>query len=94
MSSTYQTYLGQGLTRSLVAMRAQEGSTRTVGYILLQLLYDLIGSDQVFDRLLNGPTDDVWLNPWVDYAAEAQLREILKERYRAMKQPCTAATAE
>lgn len=28
------------------------------------------------------------------YAAEAQLREILKERYRAMKQPRTAATAE
>jgi uncharacterized protein with NAD-binding domain and iron-sulfur cluster len=67
MSSIYQTYLGQGLTRSLVAMRAQEGSTRTVGYILLQLLYDLICPDQVFDRLLNGPTNDVWLNPWVDY---------------------------
>ena len=67
MSSLYQTYLGQGLTRSLVAMRAQEGSTRTVGYILLQLLYDLICPDQVFDRLLNGPTNDVWLNPWVDY---------------------------
>jgi len=67
MSSLYQTYLGQGLTRSLVAMRAQEGSTRTVGYILLQLLYDLICPDQVFDRLLNGPTNDVWLSPWVDY---------------------------
>ena len=67
MSSIYQRYLGQGLTRSLVAMRAQEGSTRTVGYILLQLLYDLIYPDEVFDRLLNGPTSDVWLNPWVDY---------------------------
>jgi uncharacterized protein with NAD-binding domain and iron-sulfur cluster len=67
MSSIYQRYLGQGLTRSLVAMRAQEGSTRTVGYILLQLLYDLISPDEVFDRLLNGPTNDVWLNPWVDY---------------------------
>ena len=28
------------------------------------------------------------------YAAEAQLREILKERYRAMKQPRAAATTE
>lgn len=63
----YQTYLGQGLTRSLVAMRAQESSTRTVGYIVLQLLYDLIGPNLVFDRLLNGPTNDVWLNPWVEY---------------------------
>jgi len=67
MSALYQRYLGEGLTRSLVAMRAQEGSTRTVGYILLQLLYDLIYPDEVFDRLLNGPTSDVWLNPWVDY---------------------------
>jgi len=67
MSSTYQSYLGEGLTRSLVAMRAQEGSTRTVGYILLQLLYDGVCPDRVFDRLLDGPTNDVWLNPWVDY---------------------------
>jgi 15-cis-phytoene desaturase len=67
MSAIYQRYLGEGLTRSLVAMRAQEGSTRTVGYILLQLLYDLICPGQVFDRLLDGPTNDVWLNPWVDY---------------------------
>jgi 15-cis-phytoene desaturase len=67
MSSTYQAYLGEGLTRSLVAMRAQEGNTRTVGYILLQLLYDGVLPDRVFDRLLDGPTNDVWLNPWVDY---------------------------
>jgi uncharacterized protein with NAD-binding domain and iron-sulfur cluster len=67
MSATYQRYLGQGLTRSLVAMRAQESSTRTVGYILLQLLYTVIFPDQVFDRLLNGPTNDVWLNPWIEY---------------------------
>jgi 15-cis-phytoene desaturase len=67
MSTIYQTYLGEGLTRSLVAMRAQEGSTRTVGYILLQLLYDLICPGLVFDRLLKGPTNDVWLSPWVDY---------------------------
>ncbi len=67
MSSAYQVYLGQGLTRSLVAMRAEEGSTRTVGYILLQLFYGLISPDRVFDRLLSGPTNDVWLNPWTEY---------------------------
>jgi len=66
-SSTYQTYLGEGLTRSLVAMRAEEGSTRTIGYILLQLIYDLVCPDLVFDRLLDGPTTDVWIDPWVNY---------------------------
>ncbi len=64
MSKTYQAYLGQGLTRSLVAMRAEESSTRTVGCTQLQLLYGLMSPDRVFDRLLSGPTNDVWIYPW------------------------------
>jgi 15-cis-phytoene desaturase len=67
MSKAYQAYLGQGLTRSLVAMRAEESSTRTVGCTQLQLLYGLICPDRVFDRLLSGPTDDVWIYPWTQY---------------------------
>ncbi len=67
MSKPYQTYLGQGLTRSLVAMRAEESSTRTVGCTQLQLLYGLISPDRVFDRLLSGPTSDVWIYPWTQY---------------------------
>jgi 15-cis-phytoene desaturase len=67
MSKTYQAYLGQGLTRSLVAMRAEESSTRTVGITQLQLLYGLISPDRTFDRLLAGPTNDVWIDPWTAY---------------------------
>jgi 15-cis-phytoene desaturase len=67
MSKAYQAYLGQGLTRSLVAMRAEESSTRTVGSTQLQLLYGLISPDRVFDRLLSGPTNDVWIYPWTQY---------------------------
>jgi 15-cis-phytoene desaturase len=67
MSKAYQAYLGQGLTRSLVAMRAEESSTRTVGGTQLQLLYGLISPDSVFDRLLSGPTNDVWIFPWTAY---------------------------
>ncbi|WP_321472583.1 FAD-dependent oxidoreductase [uncultured Paludibaculum sp.] len=67
MSTVYQSYLAQGMTRSLVAMRAEESSTRTVGYILLQLFYGLISPDRVFDRLLAGPTNDVWIHPWTSY---------------------------
>lgn len=65
-SVDYQILLGKGLTRSLVAVRAQEGSTRTVGYTLLQLLFGLLTSGG-FDRLLTGPTSDVWLTPWSSY---------------------------
>jgi 15-cis-phytoene desaturase len=67
MSKAYQAYLGQGITRSLVAMRAEEGSTRTVGITQLQLLYCFISPDGVFDRLLSGPTNDVWIQPWTQY---------------------------
>jgi 15-cis-phytoene desaturase len=65
-SAAYQTLLGTGLTRSLVAVRAQESSTRTAGYILLQLLFGIMTMGG-FDRLLNGPTNEVWLAAWVDY---------------------------
>ncbi len=70
MSQLYQAYLAQGMTRSLVAMRAEESSTRTVGYIILQLFYGLICQDRVFDRLLAGPTNDVWIRPWTSYLTQ------------------------
>lgn len=67
MSKSYQAYLGQGMTRSMVAMRAEESSTRTVAVTQLQLLYGLISPDHVFDRLLSGPTNEVWIHPWTQY---------------------------
>ena len=67
MSPAYQAYLGQGVTRSLVAMRAEESSARTVGITQLQLLYGFISSDGVFDRLLAGPTNEVWIYPWIQH---------------------------
>ncbi len=66
MSSAYQRLLSGGLTRSLVACKAQTGSTRTCGTILLQLLYlmmDPVAHDT--DRVFNAPTNDAWLGPWL-----------------------------
>jgi len=66
-SLSYQKYLGEGLTRSLVAMKAEISSTRTVGYIDLQLMLGLMCSPGGFDRLLNGPTNEAWIDPWISY---------------------------
>jgi uncharacterized protein with NAD-binding domain and iron-sulfur cluster len=68
-SARYQTLLAKGLTRSLVAVRAQEGSTRTAGYILLQLIFGILTWGG-FDRLLSGPTSEVWLSPWTQYLSQ------------------------
>jgi uncharacterized protein with NAD-binding domain and iron-sulfur cluster len=95
-SAAFQTLLGKGLTRSLVAVRAQEGSTRTVGYILLQLLFGLLTSGG-FDRLLNGPTTEVWLTAWVEYlqqrGADLQTGAIIRS-FRADASGITGVSIE
>jgi uncharacterized protein with NAD-binding domain and iron-sulfur cluster len=65
-SEAFQRFLADGLTRSLVAARAREMSARTGGSILLQLLQDLATPGGQADRVLNGPTSDVWIDPWLD----------------------------
>jgi uncharacterized protein with NAD-binding domain and iron-sulfur cluster len=66
-SAAYQRFLAIGLSRSLVACRAEEISARTGGHIFLQLLFDMATPGVQVDRLLNGPTNDVWIDPWVEY---------------------------
>ncbi len=67
-SEAYRRLLVDGLTRSLVAAKAQMASTRTVGTMFLQLLYTMIdGSEANTDRVLNAPTNDAWLSSWLEY---------------------------
>ena len=96
-SAAYRAYLGQGMTRSLVAMRAEESSTRTVGNIQLQLLYCLISPDRVFDRLLAGPTNDVWIYPWTQYLEKLGVefhRDSRMVEIQTDGAKCTGATVE
>src|ERR1700752_3788400 len=66
-SPEYGKFLADGLTRTLVAAKAREMSALTGGSILLQLLFDLARPGRQVDRVLNGPTNDVWIDPWLDY---------------------------
>ena len=63
-SKPFQKFLAEGLTRTLVAARAREMSARTGGSILLQLIFDLTRAGGRADRVLDGPTSDVWIDPW------------------------------
>jgi len=67
MSEGYRTHLAYGITQTLVAMRPEDASTRTIGRIYLQLLQDMFVPDRDADRVLDGPTSDVWIDPWVRY---------------------------
>jgi uncharacterized protein with NAD-binding domain and iron-sulfur cluster len=83
-SPEYQSLLAKGLTESLVASKAKLASTKTVGDIFLQLILDLINPTISTDRLLNGPTNEVWIEPWlahlktfgVDYNSNSQVEAI------------------
>ena len=82
----YQKFLATGITRSLVAAKARKASTRTIGDIFVQLMLTILnpiaGST---DRVLDGPTNLVWIDPWlehlesrgVQYIKNAEVEEIL-----------------
>jgi len=70
MSGGYQKILGRGIPQLLVALRPEIASTRTIGRIYLQLLQGLFDESMEADYVLNGPTTDVWIEPWVDYLTE------------------------
>jgi uncharacterized protein with NAD-binding domain and iron-sulfur cluster len=73
-SVAYQKYLAKGLTRTLVAARAEEMSARTGGLILLQLLADMVRFGRNVDHVLCGPTTDVWIDPWIDHLRSLGVR--------------------
>lgn len=66
-SRAYQQYMGYGLTQSLVAMRPQVSSTRTIGRVYVQMLRGMFDPSVDADALLCGPTNEVWIDPWVEY---------------------------
>jgi 15-cis-phytoene desaturase len=58
------------LTRTLVAAKAHEASAKTVGNVGAELILDMITPGVQNDRLLNGPTNEVWIDPWLHYLRE------------------------
>ena len=90
-SPTYQQVFGNGLTKTLVAAKGTRASARTIGLMGLALIYSLTSQSNPLvasqsgygaaDRLLDLPTNEAWIDPWV-----AHLRALgvtFVEGYRA-----------
>jgi uncharacterized protein with NAD-binding domain and iron-sulfur cluster len=69
-SRGYQYFFGHNFTRSTIAANARLASARTIGDIHLQLLFDIVEPGMSSDRVLNGPTNDVWIDPWLRYLTQ------------------------
>ena len=89
-SPAYRMYFGNGITRSLVAAKARRASTKTIGSIFVQIVFDILLPGVAADRVLNGPTNDVWIEPWLShlrgqglaYHFDADVRAIRCDRGR------------
>ncbi|MEY4926449.1 MAG: hypothetical protein RI894_885, partial [Bacteroidota bacterium] len=66
-SQVYRDFLARGLTRTLVAARAERASVKTGGDIVCRLLWEFNLDGKSIDRVLNGPTNEVWIHPWRDH---------------------------
>ncbi|MGA4838576.1 hydroxysqualene dehydroxylase [Streptomyces sp. G45] len=69
MSKDYQRILAIGVTRNIVATKAEVASTRTVGTLGEAFVFNALGrgADGPPDRILNAPTNEAWIDPWVTH---------------------------
>lgn len=69
MSEEYRKVVSRSLVRNLAATKSSEASTHSIGLIGEASAMSLMGrgNDQnaTFDRVLDGPTSEVWLDHWV-----------------------------
>ncbi|TWH01620.1 uncharacterized protein with NAD-binding domain and iron-sulfur cluster [Nocardioides sp. J9] len=66
-SQPYQKILAAGLTRNLVAAKETIASTRTIGNMGEAFVYNIMGrgNDGALDRVLDLPTNEAWIDPWM-----------------------------
>jgi uncharacterized protein with NAD-binding domain and iron-sulfur cluster len=66
-SDEYKKVLARGLTRAVVAAKERKASTRTIGNMAEAFIYNFMGrgNDGAPDRVLNAPTNEAWIDPWV-----------------------------
>ncbi|WP_277829475.1 hydroxysqualene dehydroxylase [Speluncibacter jeojiensis] len=69
-SRQYRSLAATGLTRALVAAKETKASTRTIGNMaeafFTAMLQELAGGPKTYE-VLNGPTNEAWLDPWVSH---------------------------
>jgi uncharacterized protein with NAD-binding domain and iron-sulfur cluster len=83
-SPEYQRVFGTGLTKDLVAAKGTKASTRTIGLVALAFVYASMAqaSPQIrqqsgygaADRLLDAPTSEAWIDPWVAHLRSLGVR--------------------
>ncbi|MFI5781349.1 FAD-dependent oxidoreductase [Nocardia sp. NPDC051570] len=75
-SAEFRILMSRTLTTLLVAAKDDHASTRTIGNMGEQFLGNPLETDNdgPLDRLLNGPTTEAWLDPWLNRLRQLGVR--------------------
>ena len=73
-SAAYQSFFGNSFTRSVVAAKATRANTRTIGNVTAALILSALTPPKTADRVLDGPTNDVWIDPWLAHLRRLGVR--------------------
>jgi uncharacterized protein with NAD-binding domain and iron-sulfur cluster len=75
-SEEYQKIAARGLTRTLVAAKETVASSRTIGNMAEAFVMNIMGrgNDGALDRVLDAPTNEAWIRPWVKLLKEQGVR--------------------
>lgn len=81
-SEAYQRVLASGLTRNLVAAKDTVASTRTIGNMGEAFVYTMMGrgNDGSLDRVLDLPTNEAWIDPWMAHLRSLGVRFVSGQR--------------
>ena len=86
-SEEYRSVIARGLTRSLVAAKERLASTRTIGNMGEAFVMNIMGrgNDGALDRVLDAPTNEAWINPWVRHLKALGVRFELGQKVTALE---------
>jgi uncharacterized protein with NAD-binding domain and iron-sulfur cluster len=94
-SPEYQRAFGTGLTKDLVAAKGRKASARTVGLMAEAFVYAVMADQNpqiraesgygAADRLLNAPTNEAWIDPWIKHLRSLGVRFLTGYRAAALQ---------
>jgi uncharacterized protein with NAD-binding domain and iron-sulfur cluster len=86
-SQAYRDLLAKGLTRALVAAKEDIVSARTIGNMAeaFTVNFSNRGNDGAPDRVLNAPTNEAWIRPWVRHLRSLGVRFEIGYRATALR---------
>ena len=79
-SVAYYNFFVKGLVTNLVASDPAKMSADTMLQVMVHMLLSSMSRNETSDRLFNGPGDEVWTEPWVNYLKSLNVKII----YNAM----------